>query len=1511
MKPNDNPPLFATIRPPSDRKSHEAFAQWASENGCFEIADHLLCTLNAYTASKWLLDIVHFLTAANQDLVRWETHGHDTHGLAHLSTLLIGKEANATLGSRRAASNSAITDYPPRASETHYLQLALVCRSHKEPTPSILDRYQNFRLWLLLEAMQRSVDGVVLDANLKTVAKVIRQAGEDRHRQDWYPFLMSILGAHPTPTGIKIHIMNEGSSLMADKDKFPPGTAKYQFLEAMVAVARGHVSDYTRNEHHQPRRPYLCRADARDPSHQHQHPSDEPSPQEFDDPEDAKQTPSHLEQNPVTSAEVDPNLNRQEQELATKYVTLTNAAKARVVAWDWECINPIEEHQLRAQLTNAYRSTNAKYRLIAAISEICVMGGRSMNIALRIKVGVNPPVSKEWSFDVAIGQLKRKPPRRKSHANPTEKWGHLVPAEAEAICITVSPDCVAVIKDAFEAASPASPVRTLRQLWPYADKEPTALFVEWLRNDPALWRITPGMLGSVAQRTELAENGDWLKARLLFSQSDEGLPAAASYAAYSQPETHSKNISTTPANQNLNAAGGRIDAAEDFYAAGIEKLYKRVQAVAKSTDYIEFSNCVAIYWDALLRSATGSRPGTDLWQWLHIDWEEAFAFIDDKTGIDQSAARWAPIPSKLLTELDTSFRQRHVPKVCSLLLQEFGETGSLEARTALNTGLCWLNREGSKVHAEPIGAKQRAMLGEHAAEHPLVTNAFRHRSRNVWRRNRLDQEVTDGFMSHGDGATRTHGDFSPRIWKQDVDLARPILSASFESLTAKLPPDYEHPDPILNALPPAPPTSSTKEVAGTDRASARWRVFLKAAREAFHEISLHVIQADMSFLGKFNPHVGRLSHADMQAGVSKFSVDQTRRLATSLTRTKKDTPATLSSRFESLFYAVDLRALDEDELTKVLHELLEVDQTENPEFILARLREFLKFCERNHGLATPYWEELQVEDKTIGVAPGYISASIYRKLLVHILYRSGLDHGDALRAALYAMLSYRFGLRKAESAGMRWKDWINIEDMICVVVTCLNHRDLKRNNSSRRVVPLLWRLTSFEKQLIQDHAVLMKEHAKTNPETLFFAHPNDPTRDVDANDLASIVTDALKLLGGRHLTHHHLRHTFAANVWRALELPLESSSSSVDRDKRIRVRELLLQSQNVGRRAPWALARILGHSHPAQGYRSYVHDLCDYADDLTFKEPPLGRNVDTWSRLVDLDQFPLVDHKVAPIATQKHSTPPTMREVILAIRLIGNGVKPASAARSLQTKVAWIEKAQVALADLDTRLFAEAQPEIDKEVNSKKSNSKRGTVATRTSLITSTPPSKFIFKKAGSSKLMTHILSSKLDALTTLLETSSQQWDDATTPRSIQTGDFTAAFGQRLQVSLWTTDQMSFFKWAIDSLDLKRARLTLVAPAKLDALVKTSAQKTGWLADPDAHVNENSQESKSQIFPLTVETGRQEVVHYQVPTVGRVRVESRLSLLLATDERQVIGNKFEFIFCLYVCWVWTASRNHS
>jgi len=1839
-----------TVRSPEDKSNLAVFQRWATERGLSDIADHLLCTIYAQQTSKFLPDVIHFLISRNSDLTRWEESGHHTFGLAELSKQLIGQESSATHGGRRLLSNPTLSDFE-QSQDTQYLQMALVSNSPKANPSSTIDQYQNFRLWILLEALTRAAEGVILDQNLRIVSKVVRQAGEDQNNKKWRPFLMSILGFHETPTAIRLHLLSTGAKLLEGPAGLTRGTAKYEFVEAVVAVARGVHSDYTKTIGETPKRPTIYKA-----STERDQGSDVTEIDDFeiasdDDDQEDQTSPSHLGQGITQVGTVDPAENSQEQDLQLTSVALTNAAKARLVTWDWECINPIERVQLQRRIRLAYKDTLPQTRLIAAVTEICLRSGRSMNIGLRIKIGISPPLSGDWCLDITSGELKRNPPRRKSHAKLKEKWAHLVPDEAEAICIRLTKLCIIAIGDAFKSHATNTEI-TLNDLFAASREAPTQLFLNWLRSDECLWRISPGMLGSVAQSADVETHEDWLQARLVYSQKNEALPAAGSYGCYRQKEMKGLNLSTLPVNQNHNAAGGRIDAPETFYQAGLEKLHHEIESLADSPDYIKFSNFVTVYWDDLLTCACGSRPGGNLWTWAHIDWDEHFALIDDKTGIDDHAVRWVPLPTDLLTNFETSYRGCHVLTICSLLIAEFGVNASQQARGMLESGLCVLIREDGGIVAKTINTNTRQCIGEFSALSPLVNNAYRHRARSEWRRRKLDLEIVDSFMSHGDGATRTHGDFSPRIWQQDAERARPIISATFEALNPKYPPKYRNAPKPFAELPTLPAELPVAVGTHSQKTVRRWSVLLKAARQAMREISSQIIQTNIEYLPKLQVQFGRLSIDDVRAGLSGLDEVRVRRLATTLTRTSSLTPSTLgelkllwlsrmaeqvwehmsvrvplhkkayrllvkdaptaslygigaskrfdqwksqyaevcktlrrseisaidaatltivdlcihsriadcalledaalgkvkvveyldryflewasgqaeipdgrgvirirvtvnaafyisviqsksvlrhtllsfvskvieplaidlvgindvstlslaslcirltrttdalncielpgniaafrggrirtaalcwrdwlklesgkdydtrqendalqtekkfsapttdslpitplsvgsdearrtakslffdiraefstlrknglsikvtpelrkvlirnlektiklhagktspavqmltnwcitlfdkrrtgkllnprsiaryfsalSPSFEALFHSIDLRVLDEDELTKALLQLFDKKKILHPEFVKDRLVEFISYCQEVHGLVAPNWHEIQVHDRAIGISPGYLTFSQYARLLVEIRYRSDLKLEDAVRGTIFAILGYRFGLRKGEAGGLRWIDWINVKGLIYVAVDSLRDRDVK-HDSSRRTVPLLWRLTSFEKSILREHEALMREHVKSNPRALALSYPNDPTKPVDADHLASIVTSSLKTVGGRHLTDHHLRHTFAANVWHMLEQDDGIADNNECRARRLRIRHLMLQSNMAGRRTPWVIARLLGHAHPMQSYKSYIHFLCSYADALTFCESPSSKPPGAWGNLISLGKFPQYPRSV----TQRNSIRsevilPSARVVVLTLRQLGNGTPPQLVARSLHVSVQWVKTVQEALAGLEARIFPKANG-ADDRLESVEPSRKKTIRAEGEKERGSGSEKAFTFSKVGSSLLMSHLLISRIDSIAALLEASENAWSIRSLSALCDLEEFCESFGPRLQVSLWTKSQMDFFRWAVSTLGLSRDRLTLLRSKVLDGTVVENAIKTGWIGTPTMQKPTNI----NDLFPFTPLLGRQDTVrHGQYDA----RIDQRLSIQFESDEKLVVGSKFEFAFCLLVCWSWVQAR---
>jgi len=404
------------------------------------------------------------------------------------------------------------------------------------------------------------------------------------------------------------------------------------------------------------------------------------------------------------------------------------------------------------------------------------------------------------------------------------------------------------------------------------------------------------MLSSVAERHIYGATGDWLLARLITSHAaenpqDSGLPAAAAYSGYSGEEVTSALAKWWCTDASGNAAGSLIDAADTFYRNGLTRMCDAVDEAARGDDFIAHHNLVSLYWDTLLRAATGARPADNLWRWSRIDHVDAFVFIDDKTGIDDSAARWIPVPPVLLEMLRRAYLQGQVPAIQALLLRQFGDSANA-VNLALARSLTWIHREGEALVANPVGPQHRALHKTLAAEYPLVMNAFRHRARTSWRRHGCPQEIIDALLSHSDGATRTHGDISPRVWRDDAAVARPAITMAFEALQPRspllwngAPPKAAH---VASGNPPAPVLP-----AGGDRSFGRGRTLMRAARQTVGEIAIHAYRHDPALAVRPPDKLERPPLSALVPALGRWSEEKVVELVKDLTRTPVGTPATL------------------------------------------------------------------------------------------------------------------------------------------------------------------------------------------------------------------------------------------------------------------------------------------------------------------------------------------------------------------------------------------------------------------------------------------------------------------------------------------------------------------------------------------------------------------------------------------------------------------------------------------
>ena len=540
----------------------------------------------------------------------------------------------------------------------------------------------------------------------------------------------------------------------------------------------------------------------------------------------------------------------------------------------------------------AYRSENLTLLATAAFVDVTLLSGRSLTTALRIALGHENRQPGDWHLDLCAdaGYVVRSPPRRAEHKNIRARIDPVIRLEASSIRLRLPEDCNRTLirfGHLFQSRS----ARRLIDLWPDDTRTPTQAFADWLRDDPVLHRLTPGMLGPVAMSQVYSQSGDWLLARLLCAPANAALPAAASYTAYSVEDITSALAAWFADPSGANAAGSLIDAGDAHYRNGFTRLASAIENAA-GVDFLRHHNLVTLYIEAALRAGTGVRPGDGVWRWANVDFKIGFAYIDDKTGIDDATARWVALPKKA-RRLLKSYAGQHLANFKDGLRAIYG-LASEDAIAILEAGPAYIEHTPVGPRAELLGVTHRARHPEAAVEAPLPTNAFRHRARTVWRRLGCDQEVVDSLIGHSDGATRTHGDISPRMWARDFRAALPSINAAFDALQIAPPTPWpiDISPLVVTESAGASATSVTAPASAQSSASAtRWRHQLAAARVALAKLSLKAIALQPDLTSQIIGVCSRLPVRTLLACLPSWTEETVSAVVSSLTTTDKGMPS--------------------------------------------------------------------------------------------------------------------------------------------------------------------------------------------------------------------------------------------------------------------------------------------------------------------------------------------------------------------------------------------------------------------------------------------------------------------------------------------------------------------------------------------------------------------------------------------------------------------------------------------
>ncbi len=823
-----------------------------------------------------------------QTIRLWGRRGQDTFGLEALADQWLLTKRSLGQLPERAITRSPLDDFRGSA-KTQYLHLLLHSRLLDGPQA----RAQLIlRSWAVIRAHQFAADGLLSEAYLGELCTNLRIATYESI-PDWGPVLSALVVKDQSFDMVAADLQAKPADVQG---RMPSGSelrAKHlAFLSSMdslgsggkrALVGGGDIDSKVRQVKPPSRKALSVGADS----------ATEPLP------EYAEYVATDAEGDVDTQvAHVDSQATPRQQEHEARSIYLTTALDASLVRWRWSTPSPHEVAALREKVHTSLRDESSAPldRLLAAVVWVALFAGRSLEEACRISLGGDATRFSQWTLDLQTDTLRRKAPRREAHWRPRgEATGLIHPSTDEIGWPLPSQVATVLRRAAFAAGRP----QYLRDVW-VATSSLTLdqVFLTWVQQSPPLARVRPGMLANTLRQDVFERTGDGLLARLLGGRDRDGLPGAAAYGTYLSSALP-KAIDPAPltsAQQDTNVAGSLLaPVTESILSNGFRRAYAELARLKSEGSWIEIHNLTALYWDAILRAATGIRPSNMLWANREsIDWTHAFVFVDEKASPLQRSGRLVPIPADILEAFRRTFVERHLPATFDAVRQ----SGFVYDPATAGNLLFLIETNGpGPVACVPLTNTHREGLG---VERPLPLNVFRHRLRTGLQRIGADPEVIDSVLGHSDGSSATHGPYSMRTWSPDMEQLRPALSTMLDALDIQLP----H---VCDGVAPA---SVRVTSVGNYRLMAGLPSRQKAARLAITESLATISRFLIEKLPLDRNADAALSQDQILKGLVRLTDVQVEQLENLLTLTDKGMPSTTGALRHAYLVKLARRAWD-------------------------------------------------------------------------------------------------------------------------------------------------------------------------------------------------------------------------------------------------------------------------------------------------------------------------------------------------------------------------------------------------------------------------------------------------------------------------------------------------------------------------------------------------------------------------------------------------------------------------
>ncbi len=480
---------------------------------------------------------------------------------------------------------------------------------------------------------------------------------------------------------------------------------------------------------------------------------------------------------------------------------LTSLEESQYLRHSWLNLSVAEERAVANRSKELLRAQDHVTRLGVALVAISTATGRTPKSVESL--GVSKEIRGDWTLNPLNATLHRHPPRFERRWR-AEKSGNSIAEWIEPLApswnISLSPELTQTLKS---IVGKKKSFATLKDIW--NSVSPEVGFSQWFAkeylSDAKLGRISLTSLSHILPLRAYEQTQNQGFARLATAQIRSGLPAACAYGAYQSPLVRSAlssnidlfTIVEPSAESSTNACGSELDIRLEKVREALIGLRDRLKA---SKDWVEYHNLLTCYTTLALLASTGSRPVNSPFESIsNFDFTRSLMFVQDKISGPTLSSRVCVL-SSLTRELILKVYLPHLADLATALKTSapaFSKQIQLAAATDADSHIPLL----FFVRAEPtldwleVSEKQLEIEGK--LSWPVPWNLFRHIHATQLPRMGLDSEILDALLSHGDRNAETHGDFSLRVPRQDLNDARPLIERLQADLGFELPARFDVP----------------------------------------------------------------------------------------------------------------------------------------------------------------------------------------------------------------------------------------------------------------------------------------------------------------------------------------------------------------------------------------------------------------------------------------------------------------------------------------------------------------------------------------------------------------------------------------------------------------------------------------------------------------------------------------------------------------------------------------------